>query len=341
MKIDILQIISYVRKSPFIKSCLLEVVKASVTFLFGYISFSIYERYKNKKDNNKLYVQFLRLEKEILNNKRKIDNTLNEYIALEVLNQQFYIDNTLDNDLLELYSCVNQLNIYREEHVDYEDGEVDVIYTENPDELIMQIESELVYLEENYNNNYEEIEDNRDYIQNLKSKNIYNDLKDIEIKLEKFLDKEFLLAPQIRFLHEKFSKFNNLEEIQKRQYLTRFCKFIFDKENDFTNSLHNYNTMLNLKKKLDAYGKAYELDVKFSLWNEIEINLLAVYDAELYLKLEEVYTELNSFKIFINRKETLDKAKNIIVEKLDPIINNNKEHLKDILLKTNKLFKSV
>lgn len=100
MKIDILQIISYVRKSPFIKSCLLEVVKASVTFLFGYISFSIYERYKNKKDNNKLYVQFLRLEKEILNNKRKIDNTLNEYIALEVLNQQFYIDNTLDNDLL-------------------------------------------------------------------------------------------------------------------------------------------------------------------------------------------------------------------------------------------------
>ncbi|MNP79118.1 hypothetical protein D3C76_1768800 [compost metagenome] len=77
------------------------------------------------------------------------------------------------------------------------------------------------------------------------------------------------------------------------------------------------------------------------MWKEIEGELLAVYNAELYLDLEEVYTLINNSKIYINRKDTLEIVRNLIVEKLGPLITKNKEHLKRILIKTNKLFKHI
>ncbi|APC42826.1 hypothetical protein [Clostridium estertheticum] len=329
--------------TPFIKSCIIEILKAILTLVFGYFSFNIYQRYKNKKDNNKLYVQFLKLEKEMINNKTIIDNALNEYIYLEELNKQFYIDNSLDTNLVDLYYCVSQLNIYKEVHVEHDRygepvSEV-TIYTEKPYEFIMEYEADLSYLKGDYRGNSDEINDIERSLKKLNNKNIFNDFNDLEIKSLKFIGKSFVLAPQIKFLYEKISKFNKSKE--KIKYLTRFCEFILSEENEFKNSFDNYNEIIRIKKKLNVNSKALELDVKFTLWGKIDADLLAVYDAELYLQLEEFYTELNTFNIYINRKETLDKAKNIIMKNLEPIISDNKKRLKKILLKTNKLFKSI
>lgn len=239
----------------------------------------------------------------------------------------------------------NENLIHREEHTEYnkygDPEDIDVIYTKVPGELIRDNEVELAYLEADHRSNYQEIRDIEETIEYFKSKDIFNDLTNIENKAEKLINKEFDLAPQISFLYTKLSKFNKLTEEGKNKYLTRYCKLILEEENDFTNSLNNYNILSTLNRKLDINSKASELEVSFSLWKEIEADLLAVYDAELYLQLEELYAELNTFKVYINRKDTLDKAKKIIVEQLEPIIVNNKDHLKHILLKTNKLFKSI
>lgn len=345
VSIDISQIIDYMRKSTFIKSCLLEVVKASVTFLFGYISFNIYQKYKNKKDNNKLYIQFLKLEKEMNNNQIILDECLNEYIALEVLNKQFFIDNRFDNELFQLYSTVSNLHMYSEEHIVYnsygEPEDMETSYEIVPYELINDIGAQLSYLKEDLSYNYQEVDEYEARLAKLEKKNIYVDLVEIESKAEKFIDKEFELRDSIRFLHTKLNKFNKLEDKIKNKYLTKFCKLILEDENEFTNSLRNYNKLSSLMSKLNSNDKASEANIKFQSWREIEIDLLAVYDAELYLSLEELYLELNEIKVYVNRKDTLSEAQSIIINKLEPIINSNKKRLKDILIRTNKLFKSI
>lgn len=197
------------------------------------------------------------------------------------------------------------------------------------------------YLEEDYRSNFEKIEETKEHIKYLKSKNIFNDLTELETKAEKFIDKEFNLANEIKFLHTKLCKFNKLDKKDKSKYLDHFCTLILNKENDFTNSLDNYNSLHTLNLQLDKYKKTSKLDLKFNLWNEIEIDLLAVYDAELYLHLEELYTKLKTIEVYINRIETLEEVQEIINEKLEPVISKNKDHLKSILLKTNKLFKHI
>lgn len=336
------QFLNYIKASLFVKSCLLEVVKASVTFLFGYISFTIYQRYKNKSDNNKLYIQFLKLEKEMINNKNLIDSNLNKYKELEELNKKFYINNKLDDSLLDLYRCASNLRIYREEHNDYYDeGRIDVVYSETPADKISDIEGELNYLEEDYQSNYMKIEEYKAKISKLKLKNIFDDLIELESKSKCFLTKNFQLKQEVNFLYMKLVKFNKLNIQEKRIYLSQFCELILESKNDFVNSLRTYNDLVLLKLELDIYKEPYKLDINFSSWQRIDIDLLAVYDAELYLQLEELYVKLSDFKIYINRKETLEKAKKIVVEELEPVINANKNHLKKVLLKTNKLFKSI
>lgn len=345
MHFDVSQVIDHVRHSPFMKSCIIELLRASATFLFGFISFCLYQRYKNKKDNNKLYIQFLKLEKEMINNKDIIDETLDKYISLEVLSEQFYIEGNLDNNLLDFYSSVNQLNLYSEQHMDYDEHGVpegmETIYTKHPYDTIRECEVQIEYLTEEYHGNYDEIKDYEEQVEYLKTKNIFIDLAEIEAKAEALINKEFELSPAITYIHTRLSKYNKLEEKEKEKYLTRFCTMILHEENDFADSLSNYNKMIDFKKTLDNKSSAKKLDIKFSSWGEIDIDLLAVYNAELYLQLEDLYKELNSLEIYKNRKETLEKAKNTIVKKLEPIINKDKKRLKKVLLKTNKMFKSV
>lgn len=345
MKDNILWILEYISKSSFIKSCLIEIIKAAVTFLFGYFSFNVYQRYKNKKDNNKLYVQFLKLEKEMKANIDLICKYLDEYIMIEVLSKQFNINGNQSNELLQLYKYVNQISIYENQSPIYdENGEVEdieIIYCEKPYRIIADYENDIYLIEEDYHGNFEELSGLRNSLEFYETKNIFEDLIDLENKANNLLQNKFELSDEIKFLHQKLSKFNKLSKVQKNKYLTKFCELILTKENQFTNSLSNYNTMINLKSKLDSTKSALELDVKFNMWKEIEGELLAVYNAELYLDLEEVYTLINNSKIYINRKDTLEIARNLIVEKLGPLITKNKEHLKRILIKTNKLFKHI
>lgn len=46
----------------------LELIKTILTFIFGYITFKVYQLYKNKKDNSTLYVKIIKLEKELNDN---------------------------------------------------------------------------------------------------------------------------------------------------------------------------------------------------------------------------------------------------------------------------------
>ena len=59
------------KDNSFIISIYTEIFKALITFLFGYISFKIFERYRSKKDNNRLLIQLIKLEREAKENKKE------------------------------------------------------------------------------------------------------------------------------------------------------------------------------------------------------------------------------------------------------------------------------
>lgn len=92
------------------------------------------------------------------------------------------------------------------------------------------MEAEVSYLKDDYHSNYQEIRETEANIENFKSKNIFNDLRALESKSEKFIDKEFELSPQIRFLHARLAKFNKLTKREKIEYLTKFCELILSKK---------------------------------------------------------------------------------------------------------------
>lgn len=327
-------IISNIRSSPFTKSCILEVFKAAVTLLFGYTSFKIYQRYKNKKDNNLVYIQFLKLEKELKLNTQVLSFNLIEHKDLVSLEIKF-TSGIPGLDLLHLYSSINQLYIYREQH-----GE-DFRYTITPQQLIYEIESELAYLQEDYHLNIEQIEDYKDRINYYNNKNIFVDLSELESMINPFVNMEFELKEPIKFLYDNLVAFNSRPDSEKINIQNRFCEYLLESENTFKSSIHDFDRFISLKTKLNKNGKPVKSNVQFSAWDRIDVDLLAAYDAELFIALEEVYERLKGLDILVNNKDSLVEANKIVAYELFPMLNQSSKHLRGILVKTNKLFKSI
>lgn len=304
--------------SQFLNSLYLEIFKAICTFLFGFISFKIFQRYKNKKDNNKLYIKIIKLEKEIEKNKLILEEIINQYIEEELLEKQFYINGAFNKELYTLYKKINSLNNYVYQEVEYDMGEpVDCkyIYVEKPYEIIQQLECAISsYDSEYYDYCVDDLEGQLEY---YKKQNIYDELENIENYISQILINDFILKEALEFLYAKLKKYDSLSKEDKSKYLDSFCTMILDKEN---------------KSKVE---------LEFKLWGELDIELLAVYNAESYLQIEELYIELNGLSINKNDRAIVEKAYNIISSKLEPIIVKHRKQLKRTLSKTNRLFSGI
>ena len=187
-------------KSKFFQSILLELLKGTITFLIGFVSFLLFEKYRNKKNNNKLYVLFLRLIKEVRINKENLKQILNTYKELDNLNQKFMINNTDSNQLINLYSTVNSLNQYKCNDLTHDEhGNVDGIetkYYEKPHELIKDTGDQLDYIQnmceyDSYEPDYEEEQYFKNTLNILHKMNIFDDFLKLQSKTEKFLDMKF------------------------------------------------------------------------------------------------------------------------------------------------------
>lgn len=340
-RLDIIK--SQLVKSQFFRSIILELMKAATTFIFGYISFKLFQRYKNKKDNNKLYIKIIKLEKELNQNKDNVEKILNEYIEKEILEEQFYINGIYSDELYKLYYDITQLEsaYYIQEEVCENGDPVDVeyVYSARPYQIINDIQNGIDFIKNNDYCDYDDINSLKKQLAYYENKNIYNEFLEIENRLYNFLHQDFKLHDPIKFLHSKVKKFNDLSKEKKSKYLNKFCVLILEEENHFTVSLENFK---KLTEKLDNNtNKKSKLKFNFNLWETIDIDLLAVYSAETYLILEELYLKLNNLEININNEDSVKEAYNFLVNELEPIIIRERDKLKKTLSKTNRLFNGV
>src|SRR5690625_5031401 len=92
------------------KEVALEVIKLLLTALFGFVTFKIYQTYRNKQSNSILFIEMEKLEIELINNKDKLVKLMDMHDEYKKLKDRFF--NSDDNSLMKLYSRVNELNLY-------------------------------------------------------------------------------------------------------------------------------------------------------------------------------------------------------------------------------------
>ncbi|MBN8049499.1 hypothetical protein J0A94_16865 [Paraclostridium bifermentans] len=314
----------------------LEFLKALMVCVFGIISFRTFERFKNKKEATKLYIALKKLEKDVEDNKGIIQEAINEYIELEILEDNFNMDKQWDKELNKLYKNISELSIFIDFY-DEIDENGDIIgrieeYAEKPYELIHELNSAIYYYEDPV-----EIENIEKEIENYNNLNIYTELDKIYNEINKLIENGFIINNQLTFLKEKLEKYNKLDKVKKKKYLDKFCKTILEKRNEFTESLKMYREIQNKNTRLNSDEK---IKLKFDEWNTIEnIEILALYDVESYIKIEEMYEKLFE-PVNINNISSL-KNRYKLIEKLLEYIVKHKKKLKKILRKNNRYFKDV
>lgn len=326
-------------KSKFFQSILLELLKGTITFLIGFVSFLLFEKYRNKKNNNKLYVLFLRLIKEVRINKENLKQILNTYKELDNLNQKFMINNTDSNQLINLYSTVNSLNQYKCNDLTHDEhGNVDGIetkYYEKPHELIKDTGDQLDYIQnmceyDSYEPDYEEEQYFKNTLNILHKMNIFDDFLKLQSKTEKFLDMKFGLKDSIIFLNSKLNTFNALATNSKTIYLDKFCNQILcEAENNiFIDSLKDFNKLNSLKKEFSCESEKSHVKLKNDLWTSLDTESIAIYDAELYIELESKYLKLNELNISKNNLDSINSAYQFLEKDLELILLMHLKKLK-------------
>lgn len=330
------------KENSFIISIYTEIIKAIITFLFGYISFKIFERYRSKKDNNRLFIQLIKLEREVKENKKKIEDAIDEYIELELLLEEFKINNKFNESLYKLYSKINNLKIYTRIEYDFdENGEIidfKEIYTEKAYEMINEMSR---YIDSYDINDYDVDNDIDSLIKELEyyeQNNIYTEIDDIYMEIEKFNNDNCKMKEALSFLKLKIEKYNSLSEADKKRYLNLFCKTILEKDNEFTQSLKIYQRIQCLENR---FKNNIKIKLDFKLWDEQDSNLLVIYNAELYLELDDAYNNFKNFEISVSNYKELEDTKEIIEKKLENNIKKHKNIIRKILIKNNRLFKGL
>lgn len=320
----------------FVNSLALEFCKAGMVCIFGIISFKTFERFKNKKESTKLYIALKKLEKDVEDNKNIIQEAINEYIELEILEDHFNIDKQWGKELDKLYKNISKLSCFID--FDYErDENGDIIgrieeYSEKPYELINELNSAIYYYEDSV-----EIENLEKSIEYYNELNIYTELDKIYNEINKLIQSGFTINGPLVFLKEKLEEYNKLDKVKKKKSLDGFCKTILEKRNEFTDSLEAYREIQNKKTRLNSNEK---IKLKFDEWNTIEnIEILALYDVESYIKIEEMYEKLFE-PVNINNISSLKNTYKLIEKLLEHIVNHKKK-LKKILNKNNRYFKDV
>lgn len=329
-------ILEVLRDKSFFSTLLIEIFKALVTFGFGYLSFKIFQRFKNKKETNKLYISLIKLEKELLKNKNIVQAVINEYISLEILLDMFNIDKKYSQKLDKLYKDISYLSSYT--YMDFErDGNGEIvdcieIYADKPYTLIEEISGAIAYCEDDY-----DIENMEKQLEYYKNQDIYTDFSRIYNEINELLEKEFPCKEALVFLKKKLEKYNSLKLQEKKMYLQKFCKIILEDKNIFTDSLEMYRDIQSKRIKLNSNEK---IKLSFGLWDTIDVDILALYDAEAYIEIEDIYEKLNSLNININDRKSLEEACILIDKSLDHV-NIHKKNIKKILTKNNRYFKYV
>lgn len=307
------------------RSLVLELVKCVCTFFIGYFSFKIFERYKNRQEYINLYILLTNLRSDISKNKEVINSALNKNIEIELLSDNFNKDKKFDSDLSELYDCIIHLDRYKEygSYID-ESGDYEFMYFYNEKlyKDIADLENYIYWGPEEG----DDIEVLKVELDRYKNMTIYDEFKKIHNKLNELIECGFTLNKSLEFLKFKLEKFNSYQVEEKKRYLDKFCKLILEGKNIFTKSLKLYTYINDEKKKLCKK----EIELSFSPYDIKDINLIAIYDLDLFTDIRDFLKKFD--KLLIKKEETsvLEETLNLIC-KFENKIDKSEKKFKNIL----------
>lgn len=323
------------RKFLFSREVRIESFKIIFTALLGFITFKVYQMYRNKKDNSKLYIKMIKLEREMLENQKLLRDIIDSHSEYHLLDRVFGVNSGVG--IYDIYKLVCSLNSYVHKDIIYESGNsvgIEYVYTEIPYILIEELElekKEAMVHGERYPGYLESINIE---IEECRSKSIFKVLLEIENNTKDINMKSHELGGPIEYLKIKLNEFNLKEDVQKRKTLHNFCSQLLDEKNIFSDSLEMFKNYENLARKTHKekfYRKSFDI-VEFKVWKQQEMDLLGVYSLEDYLGLEEYYNTNKNIKIGsweIEKAEKLYKEMKYIYD--DRILK-----IKDLLIKTLK-----
>lgn len=130
-----------------------------------------------------------------------------------------------------------------------------------------------------------------------------------------------------------------MTEELKLKKLKSFCGNLFHKDTKCGELIRVYREYEQLDR---IYGeKAKKRRIKFKAWSELQTELLAVYSPKDYLKCEEIFLEHKSVAYWLNNKEDIEGAFNLVNKEIYPLVSAVEEKLNRILKKTTKYFSDI
>ena len=338
------KISSYIVWSDYINMLASEFTKIVIAGIFGFLTFKIYQGYKNKKDNHQLYILLIKLEREIENKTQVLKDVLVNSNRLELLKEKFLIKK--DPDLANIYRDISGFSDYICEYPIVEHGElvnIAYIYCDTPDfqiNLIDQHISSLRY-DKNTVGNEEHISDLECQLAHLESKSLIKELEVLEKRL-KDCSKSNSHSLSFEYLLEKVSIFNRKTLKVRKENLDDFCSSLLDKDNIFSSLLKEYREMVSLGRTLDIYNKTKSISIIFDEWKNSENKtLIAQFSVDSYIKLDKLYSSLNEVSI---RPWDVGACRNLLSTEIRFVINEIntiKGALEKTIKRTAFLFKNL
>ena len=339
MSVKLINYLIKAREFILSKDVIIELLKIIFTALIGFITFKIYQLYSNKKDNSKLYIQMIKLEREIINNIQLIELIINDYSRYQLLDYLFKGENSEGlYDLLELVYSLNQY-VYEEKTYEYGDiVDVNYVYVEHQYDSIQNLNYERHQVEEEGEEYPGHINSIDTEIKRLEGESIFNLLKEIENKAGAIDIDGHKMSNSIKYLHDKVSKYNTEKLSHKKKMLDEFCSQLIDQSNIFAETLSAFKDYKNISRKVH---KKVSNKIEFKVWQSQDMDLLGVYSSEDYLILEEFYHKYDIIDIGIWEIERAEELHKLIQDIYEDRIKKINNMLKKTLNKTNRLFGKI
>ncbi len=328
----------------FSKEVGIELVKVAFTALIGFVTFKIYQMYRNKKDNSKLYIQIIKLEREITKNLQLLDSIIDDHSRYHLLDSLFKSEKA--EGLYRLYKLVNSINNYVYQDIIYEYGEpvdVEYVYSERPYEIIQHLNYEKNEVELEGENYLGQLEAINSEIQKYENMSIYKLLVEIEELIKNIDVESHEMRKAIAYLREKVIAYNSNDIKDKKKTLDQFCSQLLDENNAFSESLAYFKEYENLSRKIhkEKSHKKIQNQIEFKAWHTQDMDLLGVYSTDDYLKLEEFYHKYSIVEIGDWQLDKAEELKKEVQSIYDERVNEIKNKLKKTLRKTNWLFGKI
>ncbi len=307
-----------------------QLVGAILTIIIGFTTFVIYQQYRSKEDKSKLYLNLIRLQRELGKNNSKVEYWLNKRDELKHLKKRFEISEKLNAQLVSLFQVVNGLSIYSIYHQD-EYGDIDIEYRSTPDEAIYELEMEYNHGDGDQDTYYQ--------LMDLKKMHIENELKQIiRICDTLMLQPNYMYKEGVVFLSNLVKNYLALEKDKRRgKNLQVLCCNMLENSNVWVNALEEFR---ELKRINDEIKKKPAIQIKVIEWEKNDFNLLVAYNVHTYLKIEEYIGKLNGYTIIFDQDDSM-KDYELLDKGLTLLIDSQIETIGKSLKRTNWLYRGV